>query len=72
MSNTWAEKGGTHHVIGHVTLHTAAESCARSGSGGPAASHHYINMEYAPLLCVSAAGPALPKALSFLLIALLN
>ena len=32
-----------------MTLHTSAESWAHSGSGGPATSHHYINMEYATL-----------------------
>ena len=51
-----------------VTLHTAVESCMRSGSGGPAASHQYINMEYAPLLSINKAGPALPEALGFSLI----
>ena len=69
MSNTRVERGGTHHVIGHVTLHTSAKTCAHLGSGGPAASHQYIKMEYAPLFCVSSAGPALPETLGFLLIA---
>ena len=63
-----AERGGTHHVIGHVTLHTSENPCARSGSGGPGASHHNINMEFAPLLSINAAVPALPEALGFLLI----
>ena len=35
----------------------------RLGTTQPATSHHYINMEYAPLLCVKA------EALGFLLIA---
>ena len=52
-----------------MALHTSEETFARSGSGGPAASHHYINMEYAPLKCISAAGPAFPKGLGFSLIA---
>ena len=39
------------------------------GNGQPAASHHYKNMEYTPVLGVNMSGPALPEVLSFLLIA---
>ena len=60
--NTRAERGGAY------TIDSFAETCMRSGNGRPAAFHHHINMEYAPLLCVNAAGLALPKALGFLLI----
>jgi len=73
--------GPRDHMIGYVTIpgrsgvggaHTndsLAETCGHLGNGRPAASPLYIIMEYAPLLCVNAAGPALPEGLGFLLIA---
>ena len=56
-------------MIRHVAFHTLAGTCARSGRGGPAASHHYINMEHVPIGCIRAGSPVLPEALGFLLIA---
>ena len=52
-------------MIGHVTLHTSAKTCGLSGSGGPAASHHYINMEYAPFLVLKRGRPSVAKGARF-------